>query len=549
MLYKRGTILLQLQCFKEALASFDRALTIKPDYFEAQYSRGNALRHQSRFEEALASYDQALVIKPEFAQALNDRGNALQELKRFADAIASYDEVLRIKPTFAEALYNRGNALLRLERFEEALASYDKALAARPDYVDALNNRGNVLRELNCFEEALASYRKAATIKPDYAEALKNLGIVLKELGRVEEARWAAERAIQLAPRNASCYRLLGELLHYDSAADSGIVAMQQLARDAASLSVGDQIELHFALAKAYEDIGRFQDAFDQLLEGNALKRSQIDYNEAATLGTLKHLQEVFTSELIESRQDVGESSPIPVFIVGMPRSGTTLVEQILASHPQVFGAGELKYFSDIVGERAKQSGVEEIAELISGMPGEQYRQVGASYLERIRTLAPQAARITDKMPSNYVYLGFIHLALPKAPIIHTVRDPVDTCISCFSKLFTEEQNYSYGLAELGRYYRGYQALMAHWHRVLPPGRILDVHYEDVVTDLERAARRIIAYCGLEWDRRCLTFHKTERPVRTASAMQVRRPVYMSSVGRRHQYEAFLAPLLAELYP
>jgi Sulfotransferase family len=208
-----------------------------------------------------------------------------------------------------------------------------------------------------------------------------------------------------------------------------------------------------------------------------------------------------------------------------------------------------LRCFRDVVGDRAKENGVEGIAELVSGMSDEQYRQLAASYLDRIRSLSPQAARITDKMPPNYVYLGLIHLAMPKASIIHTVRDPVDTCISCFSKLFTDEQNHTYDLAELGRYYRHYQALMAHWRRVLPPGRILDVRYEDVVVDLERAARRIIAHCGLQWDTRCLAFHENERPVRTASAMQVRQPLYMNSVGRWRQYEAFLGPLLAELYP
>ena len=192
-------------------------------------------------------------------------------------------------------------------------------------------------------------------------------------------------------------------------------------------------------------------------------------------------------------------------------------------------------------------NGSQSPAEFLSSVPAEQFRQLGERYLAEIKRLAPQAARITDKLPTNFVHVGLIQMALPNAAIIHAVRDPVDTCLSCFSRLFSEGQNYTYDLAELGRYYRRYQALMAHWHQVLPPGRILDVHYEDVVGNLEDAARRIVAYCGLDWDARCLTFHQTERSVRTSSVAQVRQPIYKSSVGRWRKYEDVLAPLLAEL--
>ena len=231
-----------------------------------------------------------------------------------------------------------------------------------------------------------------------------------------------------------------------------------------------------------------------------------------------------------------------------MPRSGTTLIEQILASHPQVFGGGELWHFRKAVeGIRTALGGSPTFPELVSGMTGDDFRSLGVRYLAEIKPLARSAAHITDKMPANFMFAGLIHLALPNAPIIHTIRDPVDTCLSCFSKLFAGEQNHTYDLAELGRYYRHYQALMEHWHHVLPPGRILEVRYEDVVADLEGQARRIIAHCGLDWDPRCLAFHRTDRPVRTASATQVRQPIYNSAVGRWRVHEPFLGPLLAEL--
>ncbi len=265
-------------------------------------------------------------------------------------------------------------------------------------------------------------------------------------------------------------------------------------------------------------------------------------------MGGLKRVEAVFTPDLIRTRQGTGELSPLPVFIVGMLRAGTTLLEQILASHPQVFGAGELKHFGNAAANiHRTQTYSVEFPEVVSNMSDERFRELGAYYVAVLKRIAPDAVRVVNKMPGNFIHAGLIHLALPNAVIIHAVRDPVDTCVSCFSKLFGEPQNHTYDLAELGRYYRGYQTLMRHWHQVLPHGRILEVHYEDTVADLEGTARRIVAHCGLPWDPRCLEFHRTERPVRTASATQVRQPIYRSAVGRWRPYEPFLGPLLAVL--
>jgi hypothetical protein len=231
-----------------------------------------------------------------------------------------------------------------------------------------------------------------------------------------------------------------------------------------------------------------------------------------------------------------------------MTRSGTTLIEQMLASHPQVFGAGELDTLNKVAGSlRGALAGCPVFPDMMLHMSAEQFRAVGAAYVEKMRERAPWAARITDKMTSNFLFTGLIHLALPNATIIHAVRNPVDTCVSCFATDFTSGHEHTYDLAELGRYYRRYQALMKHWRDVLPPGRILDVQYEELVADLEGVARRIVAHCGLSWDARCLDFYRSERPVHTASAAQVRKPIYKDSVERWRKYEPFLGPLLAEL--
>jgi hypothetical protein len=227
-----------------------------------------------------------------------------------------------------------------------------------------------------------------------------------------------------------------------------------------------------------------------------------------------------------------------------MPRSGSTLVEQILASHPLVFGAGELY---DLPNAVARLGVAAPYPDFIPRLSGEQLRALGAAYLADVVPLAPEAARISDKMLSNFVYVGLMHLALPNARIIHVRRDPVDTCLSCFAKLFAGPLPFTYDLGELGRYYHAYASLMDHWRRVLPSGVMLEVQYEDVVGDLEAAARRIVAHCGLEWDAACLAFHRHRRPVRTASLTQVRRPIYRASLGRGQSYGEFLAPLLAAL--
>lgn len=527
----------------EAEAAFRRAIALKPDYPEAYSNLGVVLAALGRPDEAEAAYRRAIAIKPDFAGAYNNLANALRERGQLDAAKAACRQAIALQPDYPEAYANFGNILKDLGRLEEAEAALRQAIALRHDHAEAHSNLGNVLMDQGRLTEAETVLRRAIALKPSYPGAHNNLGLALKELGRFEEARRATEEAIRLAPCRATYYCNLAEITRF-KADDPHVAALEELAKDEASLPTEDQIALHFALARAYEQTGRREAAFNHLLAGNALKRRTIVYDEAAVLGGMTQVETIFTPELIAAHGGTGDPAREPVFIVGMLRSGTTLVEQILASHPDVFGAGELKLFDAALGSmRPMFPGSPPFPDFVPSMTEEHFGTLGARYAGELRRLAPQAARITDKMPSNFLFSGLIHLALPNATIIHTMRDPIDTCMSCFSRLFTEGQRYTYDLAELGRYYRQYQSMMAHWHRVLPPGRILDVQYEDVVADLEGAARRIVAHCDLPWDPRCLDFHRTERPVRTASATQVRQPIYATSIGRGHTYEAFIAPL------
>jgi tetratricopeptide (TPR) repeat protein len=546
-LYNRGNALRQLKRPEEALANFDRAIAIRPQFAEAHNNRGNALRELDRPEDALASYDNALAIKPRLVDALYNRGSLLKELNRPDEAPASYKKALGINPNSAEAHTACGNLLESLNRSGEALASYKRAIAINPKAADAYIMRGDLLKKLDRPEEALASYDKAVAVNPDHAVAHDRRGLVLVELGRLTEARSAHEKAIALAPGKAPFYYNLTAVAQL-TPGDPLARAMKKLSRDIASLDWEEQITLHFALARTFANNGDYKRSFQHLLDGNALKRKHVLYDESATLADCDSLRAIFTSKLMRANDGLGEPSRAPVFVLGMPRSGSTLVEQLLSSHPKVFGAGESPEFLNAAvefgGPALHLSG--ENAEML----GDQLRQIGASYMRRIGGTAPAAERIVNKMPDNFRLAGLIHLALPNARIIHTRRDLVDTCVSCFSTLFVSENvPFTYDLAELGRYYRAYDSLMGHWHDVLPPNVMLDIQYEDLVADIEGQARRMIRHCGLEWDPRCLDFHRTERPVRTASAVQVRQPVYKTSVNRWRKYEPFLGPLFSALGP
>ena len=301
-----------------------------------------------------------------------------------------------------------------------------------------------------------------------------------------------------------------------------------------------DRMRLEFALGKAWMDVGVGGRAFAHLNSGNRLRRASFSYDVDADVARMDATAAAVGPELMGRHAGAGDPSDLPIFIVGMPRSGTTLIEQILASHPDVHGGGELTQLGALLGGA-------EYPGLASRLTGERLAQLGRAYSEQIAALAPGRRRVTDKTPANFLHAGLIHLMAPNARIIHCVRDPRDTCLSCYTTLFASGQRFAYDLAELGTYYRGYAALMDHWRARLPPDRFTEVRYEDVVADLEGEARRLVAFCGLEWDDACLDFHTTRRQVRTASANQVRQPLYRRSVGRWERYADHLGPLTAAL--
>jgi tetratricopeptide (TPR) repeat protein len=572
--------------FEEALVLYERAIASEGNFAQAHSNRGNALQRLKRFAEAEPAYRRALELQGDFADAWNNLGTCLRELKRPEEAETVYRKALALAPNNPDTLDNLALAVKDLDRLEEAAellrralvieprsdkfhlhygtilldqkkvaeaaAAAERALALNAKNHDVVNLMGRIAFERGELDASLAHYRRALALKPDLADAYNNMGNVLKELGQLKEAQDSYLEALRLDRDIAGVYVNLADSKTFKPG-DAHLAAMEALAAKSETLSKTDRTQLDFALGKAYADLKDYGRSFRHLLSGNAAKRATVAYDEVGTFALFDRIEAVFTRELVAAKAGGGDLSAAPIFVIGMPRSGTTLVEQILASHPRVHGAGELQSLNDVILlVRGSDGNVIPYPEFVPGLDATSLAQIGAHYVGLVRELAARhgaagAERITDKMPSNYYFAGLIHLALPNARIIHTIRDPVDTCVSCFSKLFSAEQNHTYDLGELGRYYARYRRLMAHWRTVLPAGSFLDVRYEEVVADLECEARRIIAYCGLPWDDNCLAFHKTERPVRTASATQVRQPIYKSAIGRWRVYEEHLGELLRGL--
>ncbi|HTV88591.1 MAG TPA: sulfotransferase [Stellaceae bacterium] len=436
--------------------------------------------------------------------------------------------------------------LCRAGRLKEAAALCGTVLAMRPDWPAALCLSGEVLFQSGKHKAGIEAVRQALAADRHNPHYHFTLGRMCVPTGELDEARREFEAAIDLNPREpAYCFALCLPGLKTFAPGDRYLKAIEDLAGSIDTLPLASRTQLHLALARAYDDLGRYDESFRHLARGNLLKRRQVVFDEMLVGDMFDRIRATFDRPLLQAKADRGYRSQIPVFIVGMPRSGGTLVEQILAAHPDVHGAGELHDIIRLsVGLRA---GPDAYPETFRAAPAERLRALGENYVATVRRRAPDAARITDKAAAHFMYLGAIALALPEARIVHVKRSPLDTCFSCFSTLFANGQEFTYDLGELGRHYRRYAELMVHWRSVLPPDRLFETSYEAVIAGLEKEARRLVEFCGLRWDPGCLAFHQSARPVFTSSAAQVRRPVYRTSQGRWRRYRDHLRPLIEAL--
>jgi tetratricopeptide (TPR) repeat protein len=541
-----GTVLQAQRKLDEAVICYEQALALNPDHTDTHNNLGIALVAQGRLAEAITHYERVLELNPDHVLAHNNLGIALVAQDKGADAAPHYERALQIDPNHADSHNNLGIVLMAQGKTADGMARFEHALVLNPDHADAHNNLGVALKDQGKIDDAMAHYRRVLALNPDHAEVLNNLANVFKERGSFDDALACCARAIAIKPDYAEAHfnRAQIKCFHHG---DAELAALETLARSGGALPT-KAASIHFALAKALDDCGDYDRAFEHLRKGNALKRGAVDYDEASVFKFFQRVSAVFDRRLLDRLQGEGDPSLLPIFVLGMPRSGSTLIEQILASHPQVHGAGELTALDGAIGSVLNAGNLAvQYPECVPALDGATLRRLGGDYLARLPATAPGETRITDKLPGNFLHIGMIRLILPHARIIHTMRDPMDTCVSCYSKLFISNLDFTYDLGELGRYYRAYREMMAHWRSVLPPDALLDVSYEEVVNDLEGQARRLIKYCGLPWDERCIHFHKTSRPVNTASSVQVRQPLFRDSLRRWRHYEAGIAPLLREL--
>ncbi len=527
--------------FAEAEASLRKAARLDPDLAEVHNNLGMVLRSSGKTSEAETSFRQAVRLKPGYAKAHNNLGLVLHDQAKFTEAEASLRQALKLNPDLAETHINLGMVLNSQGKIKEAIASYLLALKLRPDYAEAHYNLGIAYGDQGKLSESENSLRQAIKLKPDYTEAYNNLGLTLYSQGRMAEAETCFRQALKLNPDSAKVYKSLS-MFRKPAAVDDIVIGMEELYQRG-DLPEEDRIDLGFALGKTFENLGEYDKSFGFIRDANQLKRRSYRYSIQEDQELLERIKNIFSADFFVSQQHAGNPDNTPIFIVGMPRSGTTLVEQIIASHPLVFGAGELLFLPDIANKICSEAGAGKFPEGILQLGSTEFNKMALEYVAKIRNYSDSAQHITDKLPHNFLFVGLIRAILPAAKVIHCTRDPMDNCLSVYKTDFKEQlHRYAYDLVETGQYYNLYLDLMAHWEKVLP-GYLYNISYEEMVADQEKQTRELLDFCGLAWDEACLAFHKTKRKVVTASVAQVRQPMNRDSVELWRRYEKQLAPL------
>jgi tetratricopeptide (TPR) repeat protein len=608
-----GSILARKGSLEESVVVLSRAVSIAPGNPNAQADLGTALLNLGRAEEALPHLEKARLMRPADASLLSKLAGAYQQTGEIGNANKVMAEAANLSPSqakldqatrlFAQGKFREAealakdlvrdnpqdvNAALLLARlaikarcFKDARELLEKIIELTPGFTAAWHDLGTVLKELHLHEEAVdvlrkavdidvnnalthyylgaalamaarpheavESYRRAVELDPALPGGHIGLGHVLKTVGDQSGGIKAYERAIELRPNYGETYYSLANLKTFRFSAEQIASMETRLAND--KLPTECRVHFAFALAKAYEDAGNFDQSFHHYKLANQMHRDTIAYDPVQTQVGHERMREVFSETFFSALgKEAGCSDPDPIFIVGLPRSGSTLLEQILASHSQVDGTSELHDISLIAQgiSRSREGSV--FPQSVATMSGGELEALGQAYISQTRQYRGAAPFFTDKMPNNFAYVGFIKAILPNAKIIDARRDPMDSCFGCFKQHFAKGQTFTYDLFELGEFYLEYETLMHHWNEVLP-GQVLRVQYETVVSDLDNQVKRILDFCGLPFEEACLNFHETKRAVRTASSEQVRQPIYSSSVGTWQRFQPHLEGLKEILQP
>jgi tetratricopeptide (TPR) repeat protein len=545
-----GGISLQLREYDQALEHF-RAAARASDNPVFWNDLGVACIAAGEFREGVTAIEQALQLRPEYPEAYNNLGIASQQVGEAARALDSFEQAIRLRPGYAEAYCNLGNALREQGEYEGAAVACEQAFRLRPESAEAANNLGLALQESGQVEKAADYYRLALELRPTFAGASNNLATALKELGLLEEAATQFRATLRLQPNHALVYYNLCQLVA-DGRATLEPAEFNHLKTlvEAGQGSPVDRSVLAFALAAVLERQGAYDQAFRYYQQANEVRRRSLEeakreFDPFRFQAQVDQVIATFDAEYFRKVQGWGTDTDLPIFILGVPRSGTTLVEQILSSHPEVFGAGELGEMPRLLRALARTAG-DVRYDPPPVLPSEDVaRDLAAGYLRRLQQVGGSARRVTLKTLENFLYLGVVGTLFPRAPVLYCRREPLDVCVSCYFQNF-QGSDFSWSLRDVGVYYRQYERLMAHWSRVLPMP-LLEVAYEELIAHPEAVMRKMVEFCGLEWNARCLAFFNNPRPVRTSSTVQVRKPLSTRSIGRWKHFASHLEPLFEAL--
>jgi len=504
----------------------------------------------NRIAVAEALLRQHLWQHPTDVAAIRMLAEVASRLGRYGDAQKLLERCLELAPGFTAARHNLALVLHRQTRAEAALAEIDRALAVEPRNPGYRNLKAAILGRIGEYSRSIELYHEVLAEYPGQAKAWMSYGHALKAAGRQDECIAAYRKSLELAPACGETWWSLANLKTFRFS-DAELAQFERWLTEA-ELTVEDRFHFHFTIGKALEDRGDWTGSFRHYAEGNRLRRGSVHYDPEELAGLVERSKRLLSQQFFSERRGFGCTAPDPIFIVGLPRSGSTLLEQILASHPLVEGTMELPDVPGIVrelGAKKTRQQASRYPEILATLSAADLQALGERYRAQTRIQRKTTAPFfIDKMPNNFAHVGFIHLLLPNAKIIDARRHPLACCFSCFKQHFARGQHFTYDLAELGRYYRDYVGLMAHFDAVLP-GRVHRVIYEQLIADFEGEVRRLLDYCGLPWEPACLRFWENERAVRTASSEQVRQPIYREGLDQWRHFEPWLGPLVEALGP
>ena len=528
----------------DALGELDILIQKFPNESSLFSLRGACYQISGELKKAVNEFNQAISINPKYAAAHYNLGVTLNQLGQINSAIQSYERALAFKHNYPDAHNNLGNIYLNLRQLDKAVDHFEWAVALNPEYAEAHNNLGITFMELGKYDDCIKSCKRAASLKADYALPLNNLGIAFQTLGQINSAVKSYEEAIILKENYATAHHNLSALKKYTKS-DPQISQIQKLYSNK-NLSQTERIHVCFALAKANEDIGEQDKLFKFLNEGNRLRKRELNYDISDDKDIHLLQKKIFKSNQVKVNQSSKTKSiSMPIFIVGMPRSGSTLVEQIISSHNKVFGAGELYDLSNAI----KPIFRDHLNEKSITLKEKDFLSIREKYFNSVSRFNIQENIFTDKMPLNYQFIGFILSAFPEAKIVHVKRDPRAICWSIYKHYFNASKNgWAYNQKDLGQFYSLYDDIMVFWKEKFGD-KIYDICYEELTSNQEKETRNLLNYCGLDWDDNCLNFHNSKRAVKTASSLQVRKKMYQGSSEVWRKHEDYISPLLKSLQP